>query len=134
MMTDPFHNRFRRLKPYPAYKPSGVEWLGKIPAHWELRRLKYSAPLRNIKLDNKPEDVTYVGLENIEPWTGELFLDKQPESVDSTLVIFNAGDVLFGKLRPYLAKAARPDFDGTATSEVLVLRPRSEFSQSYLTY
>ena len=29
-----------RLHPYPAYKPSGVEWLGRVPAHWEVRRLK----------------------------------------------------------------------------------------------
>ena len=28
------------LKPYPAYKDSGVEWLGKVPEHWEVRRLK----------------------------------------------------------------------------------------------
>ena len=28
------------LPPYPAYKPSGVEWLGDVPAHWEVRRLK----------------------------------------------------------------------------------------------
>ena len=28
------------LKPYPAYKPSGVEWLGEVPAHWEVRRLE----------------------------------------------------------------------------------------------
>ncbi len=28
------------LKPYPAYKDSGVPWLGKVPAHWEVRRLK----------------------------------------------------------------------------------------------
>ena len=30
-----------RYKPYPAYKDSGVEWLGEIPAHWELKRLKH---------------------------------------------------------------------------------------------
>ena len=29
------------LKPYPAMKDSGVEWLGKVPEHWEVRRLKY---------------------------------------------------------------------------------------------
>ena len=28
------------LKPYPVYKPSGVEWLGEVPAHWDVRRLK----------------------------------------------------------------------------------------------
>ncbi len=33
------------LKPYPHYKPSCVEWLGDVPAHWEVRRLKYSATL-----------------------------------------------------------------------------------------
>ena len=29
-----------KYKPYPSYKPSGVEWLGAIPTHWEVRRLK----------------------------------------------------------------------------------------------
>jgi type I restriction enzyme S subunit len=31
----------RTGQPYPAYKDSGVEWLGKVPAHWEVRRLKF---------------------------------------------------------------------------------------------
>ena len=30
-------------KPYPTYRPTGVEWLGEIPAHWEMRRLKFAA-------------------------------------------------------------------------------------------
>ena len=33
------------LKPYPAYKDSGVEWLGRVPAHWDVRRLKNIASL-----------------------------------------------------------------------------------------
>ena len=33
------------IKPYPTYKDSGVEWLGEIPAHWEVKRLKFSAHL-----------------------------------------------------------------------------------------
>ena len=28
------------LQPYPAYKPSGVEWLGDVPAHWDKRKLR----------------------------------------------------------------------------------------------
>jgi len=31
----------RRFKPYPAYKDSGVEWLGEIPEHWEVKRLRF---------------------------------------------------------------------------------------------
>jgi type I restriction enzyme S subunit len=32
----------RRFKPYPAYKDSGVEWLGEVPAGWEIRRLRFT--------------------------------------------------------------------------------------------
>lgn len=35
----------RDWQAYPAYKPSGVEWLGDIPAHWEVRRVKNIARL-----------------------------------------------------------------------------------------
>ncbi|MCE2487301.1 MAG: hypothetical protein J4F42_17435 [Desulfurellaceae bacterium] len=31
----------RTGQPYPAYKPSGVEWLGDVPAHWDLRPAKW---------------------------------------------------------------------------------------------
>ena len=31
---------YTHLKPYPDYKPSGTEWLGDVPAHWEERRTK----------------------------------------------------------------------------------------------
>jgi type I restriction enzyme S subunit len=124
----------RRYKRYPAYKDSGVEWLEEIPAHWEVKRLKYVAPARLSKLDVKPDDAVYVGLEHIESWTCRLLLENQPETVDSVVGSFKAGDVLFGKLRPYLAKVARPDFDGVCTSEILPLRPVGECSQSYLMY
>src|SRR5687768_5970981 len=91
----------RRFKPYPAYKNSGVEWLGKVPAHWECKRLKLVAPIKVSKLDVRPDGATYVGLEHVESWTARLLLDTQPESVDSVVTTFNAGDILFGKLRPY---------------------------------
>ncbi len=32
------------MKPYPAYKDSGFDWLGEIPAHWNLAKLKYCFP------------------------------------------------------------------------------------------
>ena len=39
--------------PYPAYRPSTVEWLGEIPAHWEVRRLKSFATVRLSNVDKK---------------------------------------------------------------------------------
>jgi type I restriction enzyme S subunit len=43
----------RRFRPYPAYKDSGVEWLGEIPAHWEVRRLKTIASVQLSNVDKK---------------------------------------------------------------------------------
>jgi len=40
MTVQPSAPHHRRLRPYPAYKPSGVEWLGEVPEHWAIMRLK----------------------------------------------------------------------------------------------
>jgi type I restriction enzyme, S subunit len=37
----------RQFKPYPAYKESDVEWLGKVPANWSVKRTKFAARLRS---------------------------------------------------------------------------------------
>ncbi len=43
----------RRFKPHPAYKESGVEWLGEIPGHWEVKRLKTVASVQLSNVDKK---------------------------------------------------------------------------------
>ncbi|HKT48597.1 MAG TPA: restriction endonuclease subunit S [Candidatus Acidoferrales bacterium] len=42
-----------RYKPYPAYKNSGVEWLGEIPEHWEVKRLKTFTSVQLSNVDKK---------------------------------------------------------------------------------
>ena len=118
------HHPARALKPYPAYKNSSVEWLGKVPAHWDVERLKCS--LINIveQADEIPQVNTVVALENVESWTGRVALADSGLMFDSQLKRFRSGDVLFGKLRPYLAKVARLKSNGLCVGEFLVLRPR----------
>ena len=41
----------RTSQPYPACKPSGVEWLGAVPAHWEVRRLGNAVTMRVSNVD-----------------------------------------------------------------------------------
>jgi type I restriction enzyme S subunit len=53
---------------------------------------------------------------------------------DSTGNRFSSGDVLFGKLRPYLAKVASPNFSGQCSGEALVLRPRPNVDTRFLKY
>ena len=111
-----------RLPPYPTYKPSDVDWLGAVPEHWQVKRLKLAVRLTDIKVEADEENpVPYIGMENIEPWTGRL-LSLDPDVVPTgTANSFKARNTLFGKLRPYLAKACNPDFDGLCSTELLVL-------------
>ena len=41
-----------KYNPYPAYRSSDVEWLGEIPAHWEVKRLKTFANVQLSNVDN----------------------------------------------------------------------------------
>ena len=121
------------LEPYPSYRDSGVPWLGKVPAHWDVERLKSS--VANVV---EPAIVhhgngNYVALEHVESWTGRFRGVHQNAQSDSQVKRFEPDDVLFGKLRPYLAKVTRPQAAGLCVGEFLVLRPRSaRVSAGYL--
>ncbi len=43
-------------KPYPAYRDSGVEWIGQVPEHWESKRLRHIASFTNSNVDKKSYD------------------------------------------------------------------------------
>jgi len=112
------------LKPYPKMKDSGVEWLGEVPEHWAIERLKSSMSNVIQQTAERQDSDLYIALEHVESWTGHLSQSGSDVSFDSQVKRFRSGDVLFGKLRPYLAKVTRPTSDGVCVGEFLVLRPR----------
>jgi type I restriction enzyme S subunit len=124
----------KKYEKYPEYKDSGIEWLGKIPKNWTIERLKYLAPLVTKKVTKEYLQGTYVALENIEAKSGRYIPSEQKVEPESIVNVFENTDVLFGKLRPYLAKVFAPDFSGTSTGEFLVLRPGKKISKKYLFY
>ncbi len=67
----------------------------------------------------------YVGLEHID--SGRFFLERHgsPSDVRSAKSRFYPGDVLYGKLRPYLDKAVVADQEGICSTDILVLTPKS---------
>jgi len=102
---------------YPKYKDSGVEWLGDVPEHWEVKRLKHNLRLLTEKTDRRDHAIA---LENVEGWTGR-FIQTETE-FEGEGVAFEAGDILFGKLRPYLAKVYLTDSPGEAVGDFHVMR------------
>lgn len=106
-----------------AMKDSGVEWIGEIPEEWNS-----CVPLRFCDRQDSATsqfdaEQPYLALENVVSWTGELTNLSEVDEVDSTVATYSSNDVLFGKLRPYLAKVVRPDCDGQCSTELLPIQP-----------
>jgi type I restriction enzyme, S subunit len=120
-----------RYQAYPKYRDSGVEWLGEMPNHWEAIKLKYVADLEGEKVEPTPEQ-RYVGMENVGSGNGR-YLEKEDIKPEGLSASFTKDDVLFGKLRPYLAKSWMADFSGICSSEFLVLRSQ-KVSPRFLNY
>jgi type I restriction enzyme S subunit len=74
----------------------------------------------------------YVGLEHID--SGTFFLNRQgkPCDVQSAKTRFRKGDVLYGKLRPYLDKGIIAPCDGICSTDILALRPNANTCAAYL--
>ena len=114
------------MKTYEEYKVSGVKWLGKVPKHWEICRFKdfISLQTQTSLSENK------IGLENIECATGK-FIETNSE-FEGNGIAFDVGDVIYGKLRPYLKKVWLSTFIGNAVGDFFVFRAKNTNSASYI--
>ena len=83
-------------------------------------------------ISNKiPSGETYIGMENIDSYTGEYIASKEKETVSSA-ARFKKGDILFPKLRPYLNKVHRAQFNGFCSTEFHVFEAH-DIDPDYLT-
>ena len=93
------------LPPYPAYKPSSVDWLGDVPAHWEVRRLRNLAEMRVSNVDKHVKDgelpvrlCNYVDVYKIDSITESIgFMRATATAAEIERFRLEAGDVLITK-------------------------------------
>ena len=111
----------------------GVFWSGGLPSDWRVKRLKFVVRPVSAKAAYGESELPYMGLEHIESWTGR-YLEDEDASPDGVVSHFVPGDVLFGKLRPYLAKVHLARHRGVCSTEALVLRADEELLPEYLRY
>lgn len=96
--------------------------------------LKYGVERRISKFDEVPDHLPRISLDMVESWNGKVIRNGEEDGELSTgLVEFQEGDVLFNKLRPYLAKGFVGEYRGAASPEFLVLQPM-KFQAEYLLY
>lgn len=104
-----------------------------LPNGWVVKPLGDAAHLVKDKVDpTTVPEARYIGLEHVESHTMRLLGCGRGSDVKSAKTMFAAGDVLYGKLRPYLNKVARPTFDGISSTDFLVFTESDQLDAGYL--
>ena len=93
------------LTPYPSYRDSGVPWLGEVPTHWEVRRLRTIAEMRVSNVDKHSRDgeqpirlCNYVDVYKADRIRAEMpLMTATAASVEIERFRLRAGDVLITK-------------------------------------
>lgn len=130
------------MRPYSAYRDSGIEGLGEVPTHWEVRRLKTWLGVNELVLsENTDPDYTfdYVDIGSVE--TGRLV--RGPErmrfgnSPSRARRVVRLGDTIVSTVRTYLKAvwhAEQPGFDLIASTGFAVFTPRRNTFPKFVSY
>ncbi|MCP4220177.1 MAG: hypothetical protein GY765_36435 [bacterium] len=126
-------------------KPSGVEWLGEVPEHWEVKRTRYMLKMNPSKQEInhlEPEtELAFLPMESVgEDGTLQLDTTKPISEVSAGYTFFAEGDVTFAKITPCFenGKGAIMQNLGTqygfGTTELTVMRSGNNLEAEYLHY
>ncbi|MFP7333672.1 restriction endonuclease subunit S [Shouchella clausii] len=103
-----------------------------VPGNWVWTRI--GNIFTQVKEQIKPNGTeSYIGLEQLLKGGG-ITESASSKGIKSNKVVFKKNDVLYGKLRPYLNKHAIVNFDGVASTDILVYRSNSKFRNLLLNY
>ena len=116
--------------------PEGYEKtsFGIFPCDWEITRIKSIAYLNKQKFnpqENK-DNLVCIELEHIVPERGVLNGNTYAQNKHSLKNTFCKGDILFGKLRPYLGKYYHADQKGVCSTEIWVIRNNNTIDNNFL--
>ena len=135
------------LRPYPAMKDSGVAWLGEVPAHWEVRRLRNVAEMRvsNVDKITKDDERTVRLCNYMDVYKGDRIRAEMPfmKATATTDEIerfrLQVGDVLITKDSESWNDIGVPSLVSESASDLIsgyhlaLLRPREQdLSEDYL--
>jgi type I restriction enzyme S subunit len=120
-------------------KLSGVDWLPSVPKHWTVRAFRYSARIVNGQVDpEQPQyrDLQLIAPNHIESGTGRLIGTESAaeQSAESGKYLFEAGMVLYSKIRPALAKVCIAPVRGLCSADMYPITPRNDLLSDFLMY
>ncbi|MEM7535075.1 MAG: restriction endonuclease subunit S, partial [Chloroflexota bacterium] len=122
------HAVTKGLDPAVPMKPSGIEWIGDIPAHWNVRKFRYCASISSGQVDPRQEpyaQMFMIAPNHIESGTGRLLQleTANEQGAESGKYIYKAGCVIYSKIRPELRKVCIATVDGLCSADMYPLTP-----------
>lgn len=138
------HAVTKGLNPNVPMKDSGVEWLGEVPEHWEVKRLRNVTSLNPSKAEvgHLPRDteVSFLPMEDVgDDGTLNLRRTRPIAEVESGYTYFREGDVTIAKITPCFENGKGAVMRGLnngygfGTTELIVVRPcESKVTSNYL--
>jgi predicted ATPase len=105
----------------------------RLPKEWVRTTLgEIAEPSRERASPMDDPAMRYVGLEHIEPYSMRLLGHSNAREARSSSLRFSKGDVLYGKMRPYLNKVWVAEFDGICSAEFLVFQKLGGLNSRFL--
>lgn len=107
--------------------------MSELPQGWLQTTLALVTAPRGEKAN--PADIPaklFIGLEEVEAHTGRISANQSVAGLKSAVALFQKGDLLYGRLRPYLNKVAIANIDGAASAEFIVFPSSKAIDQRYL--
>jgi type I restriction enzyme S subunit len=107
----------------------------KLPKGWVKTTLgEVYVPSRLRVLPADAGNLPYIGMEHVESQTMRLLGHNESAELKSSSLRFNKGDVLYGKMRPYLNKVWVAEFDGLCSAEFLIFPKTGGLNNQFLAY
>ncbi|HEY9870249.1 MAG TPA: nucleotidyl transferase AbiEii/AbiGii toxin family protein [Candidatus Obscuribacterales bacterium] len=130
----------RSFKPYPAYKPSAVQWLDTIPAHWHEKPLKFVTRINpDVINEATPSDfeLLYLDISNVDSQgnIGQIETMRFETAPSRARRRVKAGDTVLSTVRTYLKAIAflsDPPENLIVSTGFAVLRPTENLYAPYL--
>ena len=130
-------------QPYPAYKPSGVEWLGDVPAHWEVKRVKQATQVLRGKFTHRPRndpslyDGPYPFIQTGEVARAEKAISSYQQTLNQRGLavsrLFPAGTLVM-TIAANIGDVAVLDFEACFPDSVVGFVPRNNIERDFLYY
>ena len=130
------------LNPDAPMKDSGIDWIGEIPAHWEVKRVQDYATYNDDIVDEiayKQREIKYVDISSVNAVTNTYKFESMPFSNAPSRAkrTTKSGDTIFSTVRPYLKAVAtfhNPEHNLVVSTGFAVARPKKDTNARFLGY